>query len=734
MRSFHDMEDVYDVYDDDGNDDDDDSNPYGVQLSPAAWRVRGHGTYEEVVTADVAGSFLELAKLHEKLVVHFCRENVSECEIMHNHLGTIAKQHLETKFVYLDVEKASARAKDMLVIECKLGVVAVPTLILVKNQQYAYRLKGLGELGGRDTSTFSIKQFLAVHGVLKLSEAEEARKMFEAESIQNDGQHHSSSFNLATPGVACGSAPLGASVGTAAEQKPVGWGPIPSFDFQLAERQNDTEFPESPGGIGPYRQWGPTSSIDESTLSGRKKTAPFDSCKLPAAAFAALGAFVGATFTACSTACAVFVGATVTTCSKIVPGKVVEERDGESKKVMRNSPSPMLGDERAKRLSFASMTSASISFLASLPCWVISTSIALTVVLALMLSEVTSFKYEKTIQVAFIGNSVQYFNDFPRFMEAISGGHVIQNSCLHEDASFYTLLQSGNGMLKKFNTEAARIDDSSSGFFDYGACTVHQLFFGYDGFLYGDWKSYNVSTVSDTYSGAYNDGLNPCYADTDYLTYVTKQFLQSNSMKWDYVVMNDDLLTPGSSESRQKSVAILMSTYASWFAQMGATPVFLDTPAYWTTFQNLSMFVNVPTFTSMTYEGYRQYAGLLGSLLPAAQKPLIAPVGIAFLAVWEDDYQMWTKLFHYDEINVSPHGTFLQGCVVHHTLFGHLPRGDIALPDSISSLFSRARRMQPPSHRRKEWPTRDEAVYLYNIAKKVVLGYLPTTFVKFKTR
>ena len=716
MRSFHYYEDVYDH----DNDDDDDSNPYGVQLSPAAWKVRGHGTYEEVATEDVAESFLELAKLHDKLVVHFCRQDVPECEIMHNHLGKIAKQHLEAKFVHLNVDDASRTAADKLVIEGKLGILIVPTLILVKNQQYVYRLQGFEDLGGKAFSTFTLKEFLAFHGVLKLTEAEVARRVFEAEPIDHG--------RLPALAIADGSVPHGASIGAATQKTPVGWGPIPSFDFQSIERQDEDEMSEK---IGPY-DWGP--SFDESTQSGAKQSPAFDSRKIPAATFAALGAVVGVALTACSNAIGSFVGATMTTCAKIIPEKVVEEGDGECPEATRIYSSEMFEKERVKRLSLASKATTTIAFLASHPCWVITT-VGFMVGLAIVWSNggITSFKYQKRIQVAFIGNSVQYFNDFPRFMEAISGDHVVQNSCLHEYATIFTIVQSGNGMLKKFNTEKARVGDDSSNLFDYGACTVHQLLFGYDGFLYGDWKSYNASTTGTTYSGAYNDGLNPCYADASYLTYITTQFL-NNPIKWDYVVINDDPETPGSSESRQKSLESLMSTYASWFAQTGAIPVFLDTPAYWSTFKNLSTFENVPTFTSLTYEGYREYAGLLGSFLPAIQKPLIAPVGIAFLAVWEDDYQMWTKLFHYDEINLSPHGTFLQGCVVHHSLFGHLPRKDVALPDSISSLFSRARRMQPPSHHRKEWPTRDEALYLYNIAKKVVHGYLPKTFVKFKTR
>ncbi|KAI2489160.1 hypothetical protein MHU86_25437 [Fragilaria crotonensis] len=229
MHSFGYMEDVYDDY----ATNDDDSNPYRVQLSPASWRVLGHGTYEEVVSEDIGASFIELAKQHEKLVVHFCRQDEPECEIMHNHLSQIAKQHFETKFVHLNVEDTSRSPEDMLVIESKLGIQTVPTLIFVKKQQYAYRLEGFHELGGRDTSTFALKDFLARHGVLNLTEAEVARKMLEAEAIQLRERRVRS-------GVANSSFPSGFAAGTVTQEIPVGWGPIPSFDFGAFGGQDKT--------------------------------------------------------------------------------------------------------------------------------------------------------------------------------------------------------------------------------------------------------------------------------------------------------------------------------------------------------------------------------------------------------------------------------------------------------------------------------------------------------------
>ena len=81
------------------------------------------------------------------------------------------------------------------------------------------------------------------------------------------------------------------------------------------------------------------------------------------------------------------------------------------------------------------------------------------------------------INVAFVGNSFQFVNDLPRFLEALSLGKVHQDSMFHGSLSLVTLLQRGNGMYNKWNTTNALREN---GIFDYGACTIPQLVLGYD--------------------------------------------------------------------------------------------------------------------------------------------------------------------------------------------------------------------------------------------------------------
>ena len=53
---------------------------------------------------------------------------------------------------------------------------------------------------------------------------------------------------------------------------------------------------------------------------------------------------------------------------------------------------------------------------------------------------------ENNISVAFCGNSILYYNDCPRVLEALSGGRLTQDSCLRGGASLKSLMVKGNGM------------------------------------------------------------------------------------------------------------------------------------------------------------------------------------------------------------------------------------------------------------------------------------------------
>jgi len=64
----------------------------------------------------------------------------------------------------------------------------------------------------------------------------------------------------------------------------------------------------------------------------------------------------------------------------------------------------------------------------------------------------------KHYNIAFIGNSMMYYNDFPRFMSALSDSHISQDCCLHGDADLTTILNWGSGTYQIWHTGVARME------------------------------------------------------------------------------------------------------------------------------------------------------------------------------------------------------------------------------------------------------------------------------------
>jgi hypothetical protein len=319
-----------------------------------------------------------------------------------------------------------------------------------------------------------------------------------------------------------------------------------------------------------------------------------------------------------------------------------------------------------------------------------------------------------SISVAFIGDGMQYVNDLPRFMETLSEGNITQNSCFRRGSSLKSVTLHGNGMSPYWNTSAAHINGTNV--YDFGACTVKQLLLGRDDHL-------QELALKGYYKHNPLIG-NPCLDYPEYNDYLNNYYAQNKKPKWDFVVLNDNSRNPERATRRAKGLEALRDLYVPWFLKTGAIPVFLDTHAY-----HLTPTTDIPTFTSITYEGYEQYAAVFEALLPPAQKPRIAPVGIVFLTVWEEDQSLWRMLFETDGIHLTPLGTFLQGCVIHYTLLGRLPAKKDVLRDNMSDLWWNARAMEHSGTAKDPFPSKADAEYVYNIVERVVKNkHLPNAF------
>ena len=457
---------------------------------------------------------------------------------------------------------------------------------------------------------------------------------------------------------------------------------------------------------------------------------------------------------------------------------------------------------------------------------------------------------EEELRVAMVGNSLMYYNDLPRLLEAMSGGRLSQDSCLHGGASFQSHLSYGNGMLAKWKTGNARIwdvddadnyysatdayqeymesvhsdddngennngnddtyqlDTKYSHIYDFGACTARQLLLGVDERLVeeyetdednkrrqqrqrriegqrliqrdrilsqhkqfqkeentiipvaegghhrledaanvNDYNNMDDALVDDDQVNYYanaddsfnenfpltNDGRNPCLSNANYYFFKQSQYDEYNGgvPKWDYILLNDNSRGPCCTSPREEGIEALVDVYVPWILKTGAVPVFMVTHAYWPSTRNMTGLTDVPTFMSLTYEGYREYAEAIGALLPEHQQPKLAPVGLAFLLIWEESPSFWEDLIHMDEIHPSPMGTFLEGLIVYGTLYGHLPSPSIVLNGDTANLFSNARRMTPSGRIQEAYPTLDNARYLYHIASRIMKGEIPRSFIHY---
>lgn len=149
------------------------------------WSALGHGTYTELdgnsysstnqSTADVAKAFFHAAKESERLVVHFYRPTTRSCDIFHKHLTALALQHKETRFVKINVENCdqshSGGGGSAAFLVERLGIVVMPTLVIIQNRKAVHHIRGFDELGATENfSTAALEYVLGRHGALTLPE------------------------------------------------------------------------------------------------------------------------------------------------------------------------------------------------------------------------------------------------------------------------------------------------------------------------------------------------------------------------------------------------------------------------------------------------------------------------------------------------------------------------------------------------------------------------------------
>lgn len=137
-----------------------------MQKRKQEWITKGHGSYQEVTEAV---QFFNFAKNSERVVCHFKRRATERCNVVDHHLTDIAKQHYETLFCGVDVERLPQLAE-------RFSVMMLPTIMLVEGGNTFHSIIGFDDFGGTDDfPTSRMEQVLEHYGMIN------DRSMFDAD-------------------------------------------------------------------------------------------------------------------------------------------------------------------------------------------------------------------------------------------------------------------------------------------------------------------------------------------------------------------------------------------------------------------------------------------------------------------------------------------------------------------------------------------------------------------------
>lgn len=94
------------------------------------------------------------------MIVHFYRSVTPRCQIVDAHFEKLCQTHVESRFVKIDAEKHPYLVE-------KLGIILMPTIVLIKDGKTEHAIHGFDEFGGTDDFTTSdMAYILATHKLL----------------------------------------------------------------------------------------------------------------------------------------------------------------------------------------------------------------------------------------------------------------------------------------------------------------------------------------------------------------------------------------------------------------------------------------------------------------------------------------------------------------------------------------------------------------------------------------
>jgi hypothetical protein len=152
-----------------------------AQEQKQKWRAAGHGEYSDIGQGqhggDAAKEFFDASKASERLVVHFHRSTTRMCDVFHAHLEKLAAKHLESRFLKINVDQVSedgASGSGAAYLVEKLGIVIMPTILIIKDRKAVHQIRGFDEVGGADDfSTEALEWVLGAHDGIRVPEGRE---------------------------------------------------------------------------------------------------------------------------------------------------------------------------------------------------------------------------------------------------------------------------------------------------------------------------------------------------------------------------------------------------------------------------------------------------------------------------------------------------------------------------------------------------------------------------------
>jgi len=113
------------------------------------WKQHGHGEYYELPDEK---AFFDATKKSKRVIVHFYRDATFRCKIVDKHFEVLAPQHLETRFLKINAEKAHFLTQ-------RLKVTTLPTILFIKEEKTVGRMVGFGSLGDNDEFTTDLMEW-----------------------------------------------------------------------------------------------------------------------------------------------------------------------------------------------------------------------------------------------------------------------------------------------------------------------------------------------------------------------------------------------------------------------------------------------------------------------------------------------------------------------------------------------------------------------------------------------